>query len=307
MAKRSAATRRANRLRSCLGALGCFCGIIVLLLVVIAGVVVGSFFISPPFKGQRIARVLIVGLDEPPRNELPAAGPRRSDTILLTAVRLDGSGATLISVPRDARVRLPGHHRYTKINAAYAEGRLHLLRDTLAQPRVLDASLPYYFVLDSTTVRHVVDALGGVTVDVPYDMHYDDNWGNLHINLRKGRQRLTGEQAVGFLRWRKNNRGGGAHGDDFARAARQRELLTELVRQARTREGLLRLPNAYRALRAHSWTNLNLRQLIILGLAARAVHSRAVPATPRTIDGISYVICDWPEGRRLWQAAIGSR
>lgn len=285
MAKRVAATRRAGRWRTCLGITGWSLFVVVMVLFLAAGGLVASFYFFPPFKHQRVARVLVVGLDEPARGRLPATEPRRSDTILLTSVRLDGTGATLISVPRDARVRLPGRHRYTKINAAYAEGRLNLLRDTLAQSQVMNASLPYYFVLDSETVHRVVDALGGVTIDVPYDMNYDDSWGGLHIHLRKGRQRLDGGQAVGFLRWRKNNiGGGGGHGDDFSRAARQRALLIALAQQARTTTGMRRLPDAYRALRTHSWTNLNLRQLLVLGYAARAVHSRAVPATPRMIQ-----------------------
>lgn len=257
------------------------------------------YYAAPPFRGQKVARVLLVGLDEPPK--FRRAGPRRSDTIILCAVRTDRSGVTLLSVPRDARVRLPRRRSSSKINAAYAIGKIALLKETLADPDVMDADLPYHLVMDSRTVREVVDAIGGVTVNVPVDMDYDDNWGDLHIHLKAGRQRLNGEQAVGYLRWRKNNDGGGNSGD-FHRADRQREMLAAIMQQARTPIGLLRGPFAYRAFRKYTYTNLTTRQLIALALAFHNVRSEAVPGYTRR--GSAYVECDWRAGRRLWQDAL---
>jgi len=257
------------------------------------------YYSSPPFRGQAAAPVLLVGLDEPPK--FHRAGPRRSDTIILCAVRTDRSGATLISVPRDARVRLPRRRYSNKINAAYAIGKIALLKETLADPDIMNADLPYHLVMDSRTVREVVDAVGGVVVNVPVDMDYDDNWGDLHIHLKAGKQRLNGEQAVGYLRWRKNKKGGGSS-DDFHRADRQRYLLAAIVQQARTPAGLLRVPATYRAFHKYTYTNLTTRQLIFLALAFRNIRSDAVPGDTRR--GSSYVECDWYAGRQLWQAAM---
>ena len=245
-----------------------------------------------------VARVLLVGLDEPSRD----GGARRADTIILIGARKDGSGATLLSVPRDALVPLPRRRQQQKINAAYAIGQVAMLKEVLADPRVMDADLPYHLVMDSRTVRAMVNALGGVTVDVPFAMDYDDNWGNLHIHLKPGRQRLNGEQAAGYLRWRKNNDGGGS--DDIARNERQRQLLIAISQQARTPLGALRLPFAYRALRKTSYTNLTSRQLIALGLAFRNVRSETVPGHSVNRHGASYILCDWEAGRRRWQEAL---
>jgi len=260
------------------------------------------YYYSPPFRGQAAAPVLLVGLDEPPK--FHRAGPRRSDTIILCAVRMDGTRTTLISIPRDARVRLPRRRYYEKINAAYASGKIALLKELLADPDVMNASLPYSLVLDSRTVREVINAVGGVTVNVPHDMEYDDDWGELHIHLKAGKQRLTGEQAVGFLRWRKNDRGRSPGGSDFTRAERQRELLSAIMQQGRTPSGLLRLPLVYRTFRKYTYTNLTTRQLIALALHFRNVRSEAVPGTPVTRRGISYVNCDWEAGRQLWRSAL---
>jgi len=276
-----------------------------LLLLLLVGLAAGGslfwYYSAPPFRGQTTARVLLVGLDEPPK--FHRAGPRRSDTIILCAVHTSGAGATLISVPRDARVRLPHHRSYDKINAAYAEGQIALLKATLADPDVLGADLPYHLVMDSRTVREVVNAVGGVTVNVPVAMDYDDSWGDLHIHLQAGKQRLNGAQAVGYLRWRKNSHGG-VGSDDFKRADRQRALLAAIAQQGRTPDGLLRLPATYRAFKKFTHTNLTTRQLIALALHFRNMRSEAVPGDPVMRRGVSYVNCDWRAGRRLWQAAL---
>ena len=287
--------------RSCLGRLGrlFFCCVLLPAVLLGIGLVFAQFY--PPFGERPLAKVLLVGLDEPTRGV--GGGQRRSDTIILCAVKLNGSGATLLSIPRDARVQLPNHQSYAKINAAYSEGRIALLQQTLAQPQVLHDVFPYYLVLDSQTTRAVVDAIGGVQLDVPVKMDYDDNWGNLHIHLAPGRQRLNGEQVVGYLRWRKNNHGKG-HSDDIQRTARQRALLVALAAQAHTWDGLWRLPAAFAAFQRHSWTNLTLPQLVVLAWSLQHVQTAVVPGVPRMIDKISYVLCDWPRARQLWQKAI---
>ena len=241
-----------------------------------------------------------MGLDDTPRG----GGVRRSDSIILYGARLDGSGTTMISIPRDARVRFPGYRRHDKINAAYAIGEIDLLKETLAASSIMEADLPYYVVFGSETVQAVVDALGGIEVDVPQDMNYDDHWGNLSINLKAGRQLLNGKQAVGYLRWRKNNRGLRGNSDDFSRMERQREFLSAVKMRLLSWQGVLRLPVVYHAFRTTTQVNLSWRQMLVLGWAARTMEADAVPGRSRPRRGISYVECDWDQGRRQWQHAI---
>ncbi|MHB9022965.1 MAG: LCP family protein [Armatimonadota bacterium] len=287
------------RRRTCLGCLGrlLLWGFFLAGTAFVLGLL--SFILFPPFASHTTARVLLIGLDEP---EFKGA-PRRSDAIILCAGRLDGSGAVLLSVPRDARVKLPGRRRAFKINAAYAMGKEGRLKEVLAEPSILDAQLPHHVIFSSVTVKAVVDALGGLDIDVPVDMDYDDNWQNLHIHLKKGRQHLNGEQVVGYLRWRKNNRGGPV-GDDFQRGERQRELLGALSQRLRSWEGIRRSPAVYKALRTRMQTNMSTRQLVQFAWSLRQVQSHSVPGDTRTIGGASYVLCDWDEGRRLWQNAV---
>ena len=62
-----------------------------------------------------------------------------------------------------------------------------------------------YVIVNFDGIAAIVDAIGGVDYDVPFDMKYDDPSQNLHIDLKKGQQPLDGKQIVGFLRWRHNN------------------------------------------------------------------------------------------------------
>ena len=258
-----------------------------------------AFLLFPPFGNADTARVLLVGLDDVQRE----GGPQRSDTIMLSAANLKRSRMTLLSVPRDARVRIPGRASHQKINAAYARGGIALLQRTLAQPDVLQADLPYYLIFDSLTVAAIIDALGGIEVNVTDRMKYDDHWGNLHIDLHPGQQRLDGQQTVGYLRWRKNNSGGGGS-DDYARAERQRMVVIEMKRRMLTFSGMLRLPAVYRAFRTHAKTNMSVPQLIAWMSTARGdIISEAVPGQQRTIGRVSYIICEWNDGRRRWQQA----
>ncbi len=290
------------RRRSCWGC----AGRLLLWGLLLVGLAVAAFLLSfplfPPFGDARTARILVLGLDK------AEEGAQRSDTIIVCVAKLDGSGTTLISIPRDARVHIPGTRGFRKINAAYPIGGEALAQRTLAQSTVLGAECPYYVTLDSEATQAMVDAMGGITVDVPVRMRYDDNWGNLHIDLQPGRQHLTGRQVVGYLRWRKNNHGvRGPGGDDIKRGERQRAVVAAIVAQLRGWPGMTKAPDVYRAFRAHVHTNLTgWRRFLALGWAARSLHLAAVPGDTATGGGVSYINADWAAGRQLWDDAGGN-
>ncbi len=271
---------------------------LLVLLALMAGVLCFVFF--PPFGASAVAKIVLIGTDDP---ETPGA-PCRSDTIMLCAARLNGAGTTLLSIPRDTRVHLPDHHGYDKINAAYAtKARQAMLIRTLAQPELLNETIPYYLVVNSTTTRAVIDALGGVNVDVPHEMNYDDNWDKLHIHLQAGPQHLSGEQVVGYLRWRKNNHGHHGASTDFERTERQRALLGGLAVELRSWHGIQRIPAMWQAFHANAKTNLTPQQLLLLVWAGQKTNSQSLPGRMGTKRGVSFVFGDWEKGRAIWQQA----
>ena len=123
----------------------------------------------------------------------------RTDTVLYVAIT--GSEISMVALPRDTF--LPDH--YMKINAVYNhEGAEALRREVEA---ILGVPIDYYALVKLDIFQNLVDALGGVTVDVPYRMLYSDNAGGLHINFQPGPQHMDGENASKFIRYRALLRG----------------------------------------------------------------------------------------------------
>lgn len=175
---------------------------------------VQHIFIPTPQQlfGVDHLRVLVVGLDYDynDRDEETSAHSR-SDIIM--AVNLDFVDHRIyeLSVPRDMVATLPDG-RIAKINEAQSDGGVreseHVVSEWLGIP-----SFDRYVVLRIDTMKDLINALGGVTVDVensdalresgpngPID--YDDSWGHLHVHLKPGVQHLDGDQAVGYARFR---------------------------------------------------------------------------------------------------------
>ncbi len=123
----------------------------------------------------------------------------RTDTILYVAIT--GSDISMIALPRDTF--LPDH--YMKINAVYNSQGADALRSEVEA--ILGVPIDYYALVKLDIFKNLVDALGGVTVDVPYRMVYNDNAGGLHINFHPGPQRMDGEDASKFIRYRNLLRG----------------------------------------------------------------------------------------------------
>ncbi|WP_338064290.1 MULTISPECIES: LCP family protein [Deinococcus] len=125
-------------------------------------------------------------------------------------------------------------------------------------------------------MRTLTDAAGGVTLDVPKRMKYDDNAGQLHIDLQPGRQHLNGQQAEGFLRFRKDNLG------DIGRVQRQQLYLTALMSRVKNPLNGWRLPAMLGALDQNTKTNLTRAQVgALLGaaLSGLKVNVQTLPGT----------------------------
>ena len=132
------------------------------------------------------------------------AGPRGLDgnlTDSILYVSVIGDVVTLIAIPRD--IYLDAWQ--TRINAMYAYQGAEGLRRTIEE--LLGLPVDYYAVINLDLFQNVVDALGGVEVNVPYRMLYTDRAAGLRIDLQPGPQVLDGEKAAGFVRFREAPRG----------------------------------------------------------------------------------------------------
>ncbi|WP_034360834.1 LCP family protein [Deinococcus phoenicis] len=195
-----------------------------------------------------------------------------TDTLILAQLWPNGT-ANLLSIPRDTWVNLPGQG-WGKINGANVKGGPNLL--VRAVQELTGVPVDAYALLSLNAVRALTDAAGGVTLDVPKRMKYDDNAGKLHIDLQPGRQHLNGQQAEGFLRFRKDNLG------DIGRVQRQQLYLTALLSRVKNPLNGWRLPAMLGALDQNTKTNLTRAQVgALLGtaLSGLKVNTQTLPGT----------------------------
>jgi LCP family protein required for cell wall assembly len=192
-------------------------------------------FVPPPetlFKKDRLA-ILVLGIDyNYTDGDQPFSAGARSDTIMAVSLDLATRTVRELSVPRDMDVVLP-NGREDKINAAYSDGGPSEAEDVVARFLGIP-KFDRYVVLRINAASDLINALGGVTVDVknsdalkgagpngPVD--YDDNWGHLHVHLAPGPQKLDGEQAVGYARFRHD------WCSDPCRIMRQQQVIRAIV------------------------------------------------------------------------------
>ncbi len=231
---------------------------------------------------KRDLNILLLGVDE--RN-----GDRgRSDTMMFLNYNALTGKMHLMSIPRDTRVKLDKHGNQ-KINAAYAYGGADMAKDAAGE--LLGLRVDYFLKVNFAGFSRVVDALGGVTVDIKNHMHYDDPYQDLHIHFEPGRQRLDGDKALEYVRWR------GDSGADLSRIQRQREFLNAAFRRAVSPIGLLRSPLVLYALNKCIDTDIPvLMRPGIIASAALAyvmgVDTSTVPGRVATIGNGSYYVAD---------------
>ncbi|HOK53922.1 MAG TPA: LCP family protein [Armatimonadota bacterium] len=275
------------------------------IIVVIAGIIAGVIgglayrffsitnttpldFVQKPFGGQRIIRILALGEDNTHKSSKTGRG--LSDTIMVAAVDLDAKTVRAISIPRDTRVEVAGHG-IEKINTCYSIGGPELAIE--AAQAVLGVPVDYYIKTDISGLKEIVDLVGGVGIEVEKNMYYRDRRGGLYINLKKGYRHLNGDQALQYVRYRRDVMG------DITRIQRQQKFLRALARHSLQKENWAKLPSIATEIYENKYveTNMNLKDIKALVELARDIppdqmEMETVPGTPQTISGVSYWIPD---------------
>jgi LCP family protein required for cell wall assembly len=254
--------------------------------------------------------MLLVGTDRRPGEDL-----FRTDTLMLASLDLRDGRASLLSIPRDLVVTIPGYGN-ERVNAAFAIGEtrrpgagVSLLRETIN--RNFGTQVDHHVLIDFACFRGTVDAIGGVSLDVParlYDPHYPtDDYGHKPITFEPGRQHLDGQRALEYIRTR--------HADsDFGRMRRQQQFLLAFRQQALHPRNLGALPHVTQACSRMS-SDLSLPELVSLGAAARGISPASISmqviderlVAPYTApSGAQVLLPRWNEIRALVRAAAPS-
>ncbi|HHP50444.1 MAG TPA: LytR family transcriptional regulator [Moorella mulderi] len=245
----------------------------------------------PSKKGEAEAArgpgpVLLLGLDRRYPQE-----PCRSDTIILVLPDPQEKRIALLSIPRDTRVRIPGYGM-DKINSAYAYGEEKLLLRTLNS--FLGAEIRDYVTVDFKGFQKIIDLLGGVELEVEKRIYYPEEG----IDLYPGRQRLSGYNALAYVRFRGDPEG------DLGRIRRQQKFLKALLEQVWNWNTIPKLPQLLAEGRKHVKTNMEFQELLSWALYFKDIDSSRVsfytpPGEGQYIGGINYFLVDEREMSRL--------
>ena len=177
--------------------------------------------------------VLLLGIDDGDSDAAPDE-PKRTDAMIVVSFDTKNNQVSMLSLPRDTRVVLPGHANWDKINSAYAYGGVVMAKQTVAN--LLRIPIHYYALVNWRGFIDVINMLGGVDLYVEKDMQYDDPYANLHIDIKQGFQHLDGEKSGEYVRFRKDEMG------DIGRVQRQQRFLKAMIMQLFTLDNLTKIP-----------------------------------------------------------------
>ncbi|MFA1545061.1 LCP family protein [Actinomadura chokoriensis] len=237
---------------------------------------------------------LLIGSDR--RADIPSMGSR-ADTIMLVHLSGRGDRVSLISIPRDGWVPVPGHG-VTKINAAFAYGGPSLLIRTVEQ--LTRVRVDHYGAVDFGGFVKMTDALGGVDVtitDDTYDPKHERRW-------KAGKQHLDGLAALDFVRQRWNLPGG-----DLDRIKRQQAFLHALAAKALDTRNPLKIDRFVRAATGSVTVDDSVTAGTLRGLAHRLLDTSLMEYLTAPVakmaerDGQSVVLLD-DDGVRSLSTAV---
>ena len=230
-----------------------------------------------------VSTILLIGTDQ---------GGARTDTLMLLTADRPGRRLSLVSIPRDTLVN--GTYSVPKINSVYgannggAEG-IEMLLTRVEQ--CVGFRPDGYILIRLDAFVDVVDTLGGIRFDVPVDMFYNDPSQDLYIDLAQGLQTLSGQEAMGLVRFRS-----GYADADLGRVQVQRQFLSALIDQAVSLKGVVKSPLLLRIFLNSTETDLTAGNFLWLAetalLADRSnIQAATLPGSPRVIgDGAYYVL-----------------
>ncbi|MFZ7104769.1 MAG: LCP family protein [Peptococcaceae bacterium] len=203
----------------------------------------------------------------------------RTDTIILATVDTKTRKARLVSIPRDTRVKIKGG--WDKINAAYVYGGIELAQETVED--FLGVKVDRYAIVNFNSLIEIVDAVGGIELDVPIRMKYLAEG----IDLYPGEQVLNGADALAYSRYRYTDEG------DIGRAKRQQEVIKLLSEKIFSLEGLKSLPELVNLMQENIETDIPTREIFALAKLAPDIMKNnvvqvVVPGKNEKIDGLWY-------------------
>ncbi|WP_309297203.1 LCP family glycopolymer transferase [Lapidilactobacillus luobeiensis] len=241
------------------------------------------------FQQKKAFSVLLLGADTGAEGRTDQGN---SDTMIVATVNPSSKKVLLTSVPRDTMAELIGTSGFNvqKINAAYREGGSEMALNTVS--KLLNVPLDYYVTINMGGLEKIVDAVGGVDVDVPFTFSYGGT------TFTKGAMHLNGTQSLAYARMRYDD-----PENDYGRQKRQRQIITAIIKSTASTGTLANFQKVLKAITSNMKTNLTFDDMVQIFLnyrsASESISSDYIHGTAANIGAASYQIASTTELQRI--------
>ena len=239
-----------------------------------------------------------------------------TDTLMVCSYDPKTQTAVMLSIPRDTFTG-------TNQNKATASQKINALYQISPQ-RTLDAvnkitglNIKYYAMIDTVSLKKVVDAIGGVYFTVPMDMKYDDPSQKLYIDLKEGYQLLNGDKAEQLVRFRHGNNSSQTYSSeygeqDLGRMRTQREFLVTAAKQILQPQNIFKIGEFIEIAHKHLETNIPLDVIkdyipYAIEFNTENVKSEMLPGEPKQCNGVWLYIQNEKETKQIVQELFGDK
>ena len=224
-----------------------------------------------------------------------------TDTMIYVNYDVKNGKVAMMSIPRDTYITneyCNGH----KLNSLYRGKNVQPFINQIEE--LIGVDIDYYLIFDSKMLHEIVDAVGGVEVDVPIRMKYDDPTQNLHIDLKPGVQVLNGKQAEQFVRYRKGNDGSGYAMGDLQRTEVQQQFIKNFISTVLSTKNLTKIPDLINIALDNTDTNITAREALkystdVIKVDTSNITSCTAPGEAKYINGVSYFVLDEAKTKTL--------
>ncbi len=230
--------------------------------------------------------ILFLGIDDSSsrRENGQSTEHSRTDAMILSTLNPDKHQIRLLSIPRDTLSYIPKVGYFDKITHAHAYGGPESSMDAVETE--LNVPVDYYVRINMDAFADTVDELGGIEYNVPYDLNEPNTKDKGRIKLKKGKQKLNGDEALAITRTRKQD-------SDLKRGERQMEVLKILFRKAQETNSLHKLDDIIEIVGKNSKHNLNYSEIRALATNYLAndvtIKSQQLKGENELLNGIYYI------------------
>ncbi|KRN98711.1 LCP family protein [Companilactobacillus kimchiensis] len=257
--------------------------------------------VSTRINNKKPISILLLGVDttDDGVRDMEKDYRGNSDTMIVVTVNPKTNKTTMVSVPRDSMTQIwksstNNTRKIQKINSAYNIGNEE--SSVATTEKFLNIPIDYYVKVDFNSLKQIVNAVGGVNVDVPFSFSYGDT-GTTPSKFTKGKMHLNGQQALDYSRMRYEDPKG-----DYGRQLRQRQVITAIIKSAASAKTFTHYQKVLDSISSSMTTNLSFgdMQSVFFNYrgAAKNIDSDHVQGYGSMIDGSSYEVVPTKELQR---------